>query len=1550
MREKRTIFWKSVSLIVTACLIVSMFVPIGTLTLAGSQQSTQKGQLATTTNKLQQLEYSFLFEEPTLQTKQYSKGTFTKVEMPGTVSIGNGPGSPTYQARPIKILLPQGTKLLNINVEPVTVTTINTAAKGIDLKQKQPILPYQPQIPIGEQQSVFYYDQAAYTTLQKVPSTSSNVIGVDYCKGYAILSFSIFPTSYIPDTGTLSYAPEIKVTLTLEQTGEINQFYRPGDQEDRDYVKTLVFNPEITDSYSIETPPSGLLGYPGGLCNPSDNGGRGYDYIILVRTALYDFTGTYTWNDLIAQKNAQGLDATKVKVEDILACSAYWKPQALFNDTPAKIREFCKDAYQDWGAKYVLVAGDQDNYNPSTRIERRFLDYSYESDCESDLYWSNLDRTFNADQDANWGEEGDAGFDLYSELYFGSIPCDTGTDVSNWLTKLFYYANNWDETYLDNAAFYGGDSTWNCQGDDFVEFGALKGTRNWLGPIPGAHGVYPSWLGYQYGFETWNATNLGIEYDLSVKWSAASNHQPGWSGGSTAAAINGLRTAINNNQCTLISALAHADPTMAMDVYNTEWESLYTNTKPFFLTDMGCHCGDMDGADDGVLHSMLFHSNTELAFACTFNTGYGWGSFDDTNSSSAMQMKCFWDYMFDTVNHSGSTANWQFGKAHAYSKDEMAPTINWTYDDAPGSWRGIIESCLFFGDPAQLVKPPLMPEHNIAVTQLTVPTYALPGQQVNIQATIINNGQHDESNVQVSFRINDVEQNHQVIPFLVHNTGQQVNYLWTVPALGFYTVTVNASIPGVIEDFYYDNEQDAMVISGPDVAVTSLSAADYAAVGRITPISGTVANLGTSNEWITVNFKVNGEIVNTQQVYLIGGSNTNVNYNWVPSVTGTYPVGLAVSIAGEEPYLGNNAMYKNVSVFIANGVVLLVIDDDGDGNEHYYQDALMANSYLYENWNRASQGTPSPSTMALYDVVIWFTGSDYSETLSTQDQNNLISYLTSGGRLFISGQDIGWSIGSSTFYRNYLHASYQVDDAGPRTVVGTAGDPIGDGLTIAISGGDGANNQAWPDGFQPISPGTTVFTFQGSSYKAAVKTDTAGYKVVYFSYSFEAISTQAHRNEVMHRVLTWLSPPRLTIEGDCFYANQDPVDTMTVEIRNLNTKRTWDATTNNNHYTLFLTPGQNVNATETLRITARDTTDCVNITDHVVTTGEITAGTIHIDLILNIHYRDLKKFPFYTATLDTGAAIAQMMLNYLWWNSTTDPNGPPMHYTDQQALFTAFNTNGGLYLDTDEMCAGLNAYRPSPHDEYGYFFAPYANTSVTPVIQQICIWLDYPVSWAYDNGWTEHIWPKPGHPNHVPIAIPTAGTYNNWMTIRGIHTTADAWNYPEFPAVTVYGFWLNDPKTDGLGANTYVTSQQFLTTYFRPIGITGDTYRNKYVALTDPLEDITIDTEKTEVTLAITPDGFSPSEARLVQITSRNMGTSDIANTIIIKTARNAVNNVLKFDTSNLMKLFSETTAIGKPIYKGSECIITFGYQKITFEVHLLTKTGALLQFSVYGV
>jgi hypothetical protein len=250
--------------------------------------------------------------------------------------------------------------------------------------------------------------------------------------------------------------------------------------------------------------------------------------------------------------------------------------------------------------------------------------------------------------------------------------------------------------------------------------------------------------------------------------------------------------------------------------------------------------------------------------------------------------------------------------------------------------------------------------------------------------------------------------------------------------------------------------------------------------------------------------------------------------------------------------------------------ILLVDDDEGASYETYYQNALSANGYSFDNWNVASQGSPPLSTLQDYSVLIWFTGDDWLTTLADTDQANLQAYLDDGGNIFISGQDIGWDLtrdgsAANAFFTDYLHASYVQDDVNLDGLNGVSGDPISDGLNPTISGGDGANNQNYPSEIDPLPPAVTALSYgtffvsapvtspeafpesqkaepresqklrvQGisSSGSGAIRACTEMYKAVYFAFGFEAINSATDRNTVMGRVMDWFSSPYG--HPDCF--------------------------------------------------------------------------------------------------------------------------------------------------------------------------------------------------------------------------------------------------------------------------------------------------------------------------------------------------------------------------------------------------------------------------------
>jgi hypothetical protein len=235
-----------------------------------------------------------------------------------------------------------------------------------------------------------------------------------------------------------------------------------------------------------------------------------------------------------------------------------------------------------------------------------------------------------------------------------------------------------------------------------------------------------------------------------------------------------------------------------------------------------------------------------------------------------------------------------------------------------------------------------------------------------------------------------------------------------------------------------------------------------------------------------------------------------------------------------------SAIFLNVTGGPPPPPILLVDDDDASSYEVYFTAALDTLANDYDTWTVESQGSPSASILQQYDVVLWFTGDDHTTTLTNTDQSDLATYLDGGGNLFITGQDIGRSVGESTFYSDYLHATYVQDDIDLSGLNGISDDPISDGFYLAISGGDGANNQSQPSEIDPIAPAVSIFTYdvsatmarregaelQGmaSSGSGAIRMDGGTYKAVYLAFGFEAINSAADRQLVMERVLDWTWP------------------------------------------------------------------------------------------------------------------------------------------------------------------------------------------------------------------------------------------------------------------------------------------------------------------------------------------------------------------------------------------------------------------------------------------
>jgi hypothetical protein len=197
----------------------------------------------------------------------------------------------------------------------------------------------------------------------------------------------------------------------------------------------------------------------------------------------------------------------------------------------------------------------------------------------------------------------------------------------------------------------------------------------------------------------------------------------------------------------------------------------------------------------------------------------------------------------------------------------------------------------------------------------------------------------------------------------------------------------------------------------------------------------------------------------------------------------------------------------------------LLVDDDGSSTyETYYQAALDANDAAFDLWRVSQSGSPSLEVLKDYGRVIWLTGATSSNTLTAADRAALGAYLDQGGRLFVTGQDIGYDLHNDPFYANYLHARYDADDTNLSSLTGAG---YLDGISVSL-GGDGVA-QSWPSDIEPLNGAETALRWSGTTYHAGgISFTDSVYRMVYFSFGFEGISTAAKRAEVMGRTLEYL--------------------------------------------------------------------------------------------------------------------------------------------------------------------------------------------------------------------------------------------------------------------------------------------------------------------------------------------------------------------------------------------------------------------------------------------
>lgn len=248
-----------------------------------------------------------------------------------------------------------------------------------------------------------------------------------------------------------------------------------------------------------------------------------------------------------------------------------------------------------------------------------------------------------------------------------------------------------------------------------------------------------------------------------------------------------------------------------------------------------------------------------------------------------------------------------------------------------------------------------------------------------------------------------------------------------------------------------------------------------------------------------------------------------------------------LTLSEESGFYGTGFPFR---LLIGQGMVLLVVDDGGIDNSDFYTQLLRHMGVMYNTWEVGTKGKIPLDSLSTYGEVIWFTGSIGTGTLTEDDQTMIANYLDGGGHLFLSGNMIGFDIGRTPFYRDWLHAEFISFFTRLHHLESSPANPISRGMSITLAT-DGENAQAFTAETDPIPPAFSIFNYDRtteegpgdvrSSGSGALAFENNRSKLVYFSFGFEGIEPFEDRVTLLGNILSWFHMPaqlRGDVNGD----------------------------------------------------------------------------------------------------------------------------------------------------------------------------------------------------------------------------------------------------------------------------------------------------------------------------------------------------------------------------------------------------------------------------------
>lgn len=246
--------------------------------------------------------------------------------------------------------------------------------------------------------------------------------------------------------------------------------------------------------------------------------------------------------------------------------------------------------------------------------------------------------------------------------------------------------------------------------------------------------------------------------------------------------------------------------------------------------------------------------------------------------------------------------------------------------------------------------------------------------------------------------------------------------------------------------------------------------------------------------------------------------------------------------------LGVNLMQGDEKCLIVNG-----FDRAIAGNNHTFisqhGEAFRANNIPFAS---ATNDAVTDKLVILtdYTFVDYILGEESTadKTFDVNEQENIKTYLKTGGRLFVSGSEIGWDLGrsvsgsaSNSFMKDYLNCSYVADNPGSSSALYYEAQIIpsqgfgDDNFSFQYADGN-TTTVKYPDVLKPENGALGIMKYKkdgalydvadsyaGTAYEGKVPDSQEESRIVVMGIPFETIYPEEKRSELMKRIYGFMA-------------------------------------------------------------------------------------------------------------------------------------------------------------------------------------------------------------------------------------------------------------------------------------------------------------------------------------------------------------------------------------------------------------------------------------------